>query len=303
MFKNRLPTRDKNHSSESFSYKIFSQNIPNNWIIRDITERDYGVDVLVEYVTDKNEVTGKFAAIQLKSVQEILFKTKKEFRYYAIKPSTTDYWLNTNIPTFVFFISHNEDIYFLSVSNYVKGNYLRYCENEKFYYSITQNDTFTTKKFIEQLNFLNQEKTYEAAIMSIGYLYKDFLKFFKNNYKRDEHMQIESSDIRINQINSLYYRFKILSQAMSITWQISSLEEIAILYNYNNNLYEFHLSLFLEKIDEQILIIIKKLKEQITPYYNFWVRKDPYLVDFLHNHKLKLIKELWWKNADYLNQE
>ncbi|CTZ96588.1 hypothetical protein DN792_25290 [Escherichia coli] len=58
MYKNRFPKRDNNHIIETFSYKVFSNSIPNQWIIRDLTKRDYGTDVLIEYVTDSGDVTG-----------------------------------------------------------------------------------------------------------------------------------------------------------------------------------------------------------------------------------------------------
>lgn len=58
MYKNRFPKRDNNHIIETFSYKVFSNSLPNQWIIRDLTKRDYGTDVLIEYVTDSGDVTG-----------------------------------------------------------------------------------------------------------------------------------------------------------------------------------------------------------------------------------------------------
>ncbi|WP_165835406.1 hypothetical protein [Chryseobacterium viscerum] len=50
----KLPKRVPQHISETASFKLFSSNIPDNWIIRDITERDYGIDCYLELVNENN---------------------------------------------------------------------------------------------------------------------------------------------------------------------------------------------------------------------------------------------------------
>lgn len=62
----KLPKRVPQHISETASFKLFSSKIPDNWIIRDITERDYGIDCYLELVNDNNELSGELALIQLK---------------------------------------------------------------------------------------------------------------------------------------------------------------------------------------------------------------------------------------------
>ena len=59
--KMELPTRDAKHVTEASSYKIFSRNIPNHWIIREVSERDYGIDCYIELVNNQNQVTGELA--------------------------------------------------------------------------------------------------------------------------------------------------------------------------------------------------------------------------------------------------
>lgn len=49
----KYPERIDKHITESSSYKIFSNAIPDNWIVREVTERDYGIDCYVEIVKKK----------------------------------------------------------------------------------------------------------------------------------------------------------------------------------------------------------------------------------------------------------
>jgi len=60
-----LPKRTPQHISETASFKIFSNKIPDNWIIRYVTERDYGIDLYIELVNKDNELTGDLILIQL----------------------------------------------------------------------------------------------------------------------------------------------------------------------------------------------------------------------------------------------
>ena len=87
----QLPDRIPNHIKETTSFKIFSNHIPDNWIIRDVTERDYGVDCYVEIVNDKNQLTGDLASIQLKSTEEIDWNLDDTLLFSKVKISTSNY--------------------------------------------------------------------------------------------------------------------------------------------------------------------------------------------------------------------
>lgn len=48
VFDTNFPSRHKNHVLETMSYKIFNNAIPDYWVVRDMTERDYGFDAMLE---------------------------------------------------------------------------------------------------------------------------------------------------------------------------------------------------------------------------------------------------------------
>ncbi|GEM_PF-2613744 len=95
-----LPKRVKQHVSEKRSLTIVKGSLPESWIIREINERDYGVDLYIEIVEDDGLLRGDMAAIQLKSTKEITFK-QGEFTLRGIKRSTLNYWLSLPVPVFV----------------------------------------------------------------------------------------------------------------------------------------------------------------------------------------------------------
>lgn len=95
-----LPKRVNQHVSEKRSLTIIKDSLPESWVIREISERDYGVDLYVEIVENDGLLRGDMAAIQLKSTKEIKFKCG-EFILKGIKRSTLNYWLSLPVPVFI----------------------------------------------------------------------------------------------------------------------------------------------------------------------------------------------------------
>jgi len=96
----KLPKRVPQHISETASFKLFSSKIPDSWIIRDITERDYGIDCYLELVNDDNELTGELALIQLKSRQSIPWTTQEYYSLTGVDIATSNYWYKFAVPVF-----------------------------------------------------------------------------------------------------------------------------------------------------------------------------------------------------------
>jgi len=96
------PRRIPNHVSESSSYTILAASLPKYWIVRELTERDYGIDLYVEIVREDGRVTGDLVALQVKSTQKLTFSKQNEFIFKGIKRSTLNYW--TGLPVPVFFV-------------------------------------------------------------------------------------------------------------------------------------------------------------------------------------------------------
>ena len=76
----RWPLRPSQHIAESESFRILERKLPKPWIHREVTERDYGIDLYVEIVDNNEGVTGKMAGLQVKAVDQIEFKNGKATR-------------------------------------------------------------------------------------------------------------------------------------------------------------------------------------------------------------------------------
>ncbi len=107
-----MPQRVPPHISETASFKLFSKKIPDRWIIREVTERDYGVDCYLEIVDEDGSLTGDLAVIQLKSLQSIPWTKDNSYSLSDVKISTTNYLYKFAIPPLFFLRIYQGRSYF-----------------------------------------------------------------------------------------------------------------------------------------------------------------------------------------------
>ncbi len=96
----RLPQRSDQQIIESESFTVLRQVLPREWVIRELSERDYGIDVYVEIVRKKQVLSGDMAALQLKGKKVVKF-IKGKATFSGIKRETLNYWLSLPVPVFV----------------------------------------------------------------------------------------------------------------------------------------------------------------------------------------------------------
>lgn len=95
-----FPVRNITHTIEREALDILSNSLPPEWIVREMTERDYGIDLYIEIVGEDRRVTGDLIAIQVKGKREVQFNSDEIYSYSGIKKSTINYWLGLPVPVF-----------------------------------------------------------------------------------------------------------------------------------------------------------------------------------------------------------
>ena len=77
--------------------------MPDDWLFRETTGQDYGIDGFIE-ICDFTDMQGKLLAVQLKGSQDIKANKRGYLTKGNIKKSTFSYWENYNIPIVLFYI-------------------------------------------------------------------------------------------------------------------------------------------------------------------------------------------------------
>jgi len=70
----KFTIRSETHEIESESWTLLRSKAPTNWIVREVSERDYGVDFYVEMANTNREITGEIFAGQLKGTRHLKWK-------------------------------------------------------------------------------------------------------------------------------------------------------------------------------------------------------------------------------------
>lgn len=117
------PDRHRKHVMETTSMKILNNKIPDRWVLRGATERDYGIDLYLEIVGADNKITGELMALQVKSKESIVFGSDGKYTLSGIKKSTLNYWKGLPVPVFVVVVDLTGDkAYWLNLGEYLRTN-------------------------------------------------------------------------------------------------------------------------------------------------------------------------------------
>lgn len=74
----KRPKRPDTHVTEAESWRLLQAIAPEEWIVREVSERDYGIDTYIELASKDGHITGDLMSVQLKGVSEINWKEKDD---------------------------------------------------------------------------------------------------------------------------------------------------------------------------------------------------------------------------------
>lgn len=282
----QFPKRADEHIKESAGWKVFQNTIPNEWIIRDVTERDYGIDAYVE-ITTNDEVSGNLFLIQLKTTNKIEWK-ENYARFSGIKKTTINYWYHLPVPVFLFWIELNtKNLYFASVKEQIRGQYQDF---------INENIQTMSFGFLDSLNlgsdvgkkillyFYFREKNFKQFknnLVDLLIHYEEYKYFIEGNQGRDCFLDVD--DERQLVLKHVYGLCQLLAGFFDIEWNVIGLVEAyqKDLEEWDDHcsLHENTLSIILSELEPIFYTILEKAQEYVVNIQeNYWTKEDPLLV-------------------------
>ena len=164
----KYPNRHNNHLIEKRSLQILNSKLPAEWIIREVTERDYGIDLYVEIVREDGYVTGDMVALQVKGKEKVKIDDSGDFTFYQINESTLNYWKGLPIPVYFFVVCLKTEVcYWSNVKEYLRNDKFILGADNTYRVSISNRNTISNESpslFI--LNYL-REKRWKAIEIAI----------------------------------------------------------------------------------------------------------------------------------------
>ncbi|MBA7704941.1 hypothetical protein ES703_113764 [subsurface metagenome] len=229
----KFPKRLDTHIKESASWKILENKVPAEWVIREVSERDYGIDCYIELVNKDNEVTGDLLSGQLKGTKKIKWKAKgkevREATFSGIKIETIHYWMNLPVPVFLLVADLiDSNLYFASVKQQVRSQYTKYLKQKSLSFTLT--DIFQLGTELGSAVFMAlyfKEKSHNEFVSNLRTLFVQWQHYldFIQGYQHLDCFLVAEPDEELLFIH-IYLTLHILSQQLALDWDIESLSDI-----------------------------------------------------------------------------
>src|SRR5450830_739259 len=255
-----LPKRADTHITDSAAWRILQSSVPDEWILRETTGRDYGIDAYLELVNAKNEVTGDLIAIQLKGKNSIEWKDEGEVKtslFSGIKTSTVNYWVNLPMPAFLFVADVKENqVYFCEVKAQVRKRYDEFLKQETFSFKLRKPlDLVTPVGQVMLIALHNREKfrqKFEHELVELITHAESYCDFIYANMGRDPFMEVD--DDRRLKLVRLTSCCELLAAYFGVKWTVMSLSAAYAEdrrtwdHNYAEVMHEYTLSKMLAQV-------------------------------------------------------
>ena len=286
-----LPLRADNHIRESAGSKVLESFIPSEWMIRDITERDYGIDCYIELVNADKRLTGEIAFVQMKTTDKIDWRIKDNgFKFYKVERSTTNYLSGFKIPTYLFLVDlSTKEMFFLSVKEYILEHYKDYLNPGSFAYEFSHDrDNFMVDAFLKSFQRNNQYDQFRNELQYFISNLHHHIDFMWEHNNRDCFMQIEQQDMMF--FEALHKNIDFLQGYFNTTNRMPSIEYLVkkgkAVYgeDYERTLFEGVLTDLFDVFKASVLELVDIIVELITVReHYYWLSEKNYIFYYFYN--------------------
>ena len=282
----KLPKRPDTHVIEAESWRILQALAPKEWILREITERDYGIDCYIEMCSTDGEITGDLISIQLKGVNKIPWKESSSIataRSPSINTTTANYWLQLPVPVFLFVADlTKKDIYFVSVEQEIRTQYEKFLKQKSISFKLLDKLSLKSVPATKILYWLyirerlhNEFSFHITNLLSHINIFREFITY---NQNRDCFLEVDAEQHL--QFRAIYESCKMASLYLENEWKMESLAE---LYNKDRDewkdkytyLHEQTLDYALRRIEKIFPTLVRKALKHVTQKQgSYWLHKD-----------------------------
>ena len=278
----QYPIRHQTHKIESKSWTILRNQAPDNWVVREVTERDYGIDSYIEIENRDGQITGEIFSGQLKGTEQISWKDDQTAVFSGIAQSTINYWMGLPMPVFLFVADLSEsEVYFCAVRQQVRRNYGAFLKQKSFGFELCRvglsskegNISFVAQYFREK--FFERFRDYAREIIMRWQEHWDFIHY---NQNRDCFLEVEEE--KQLQLVHLYKCLQFLANLHGLKWNVEDLNEAfdKDMKDWNCDYYTFHEQTMDRLLQQLEPIFIEVLEKTVLLIANdegdFWFIKE-----------------------------
>jgi hypothetical protein len=293
-----FPKRVEPHVMEDESFVIFRSLIPKHWIVRELRDRDYGIDCYLELVKSNGSVTGELASIQLKSVKKIVWpdpdpkQDKGKTCSPAIRHSTINYWFGLPTPVFLCVVDlSTREAFHSSVKEHLRSHWHEMWKGQKMRFELHRNSRFDdskgTSKFIADYFRERDRDSFEHGVREMLINWRHHICFIDDNCGGDFHLEVDP-ETEITVVH-LFRLLRFLASEIGLEWNLRDVnsrfdEDREIWGARGHSFHRGTLTLILEELRPLFSQVLKSVAEIVIQREGaFWIDRDLALYNFCYN--------------------
>ncbi|MDT3716693.1 DUF4365 domain-containing protein [Pseudomonas soli] len=296
MTENSFPQRSASHITDSRAKTLLRQALPPQWILREQSENDYGIDFHLEFTDDNHQVIGQIAGIQLKGTASGDPRNPEALPTVAIRRTTLNLWMMYETPVFIVMIDvDTQRIYFKSIEFEKRRAPARYIfgKTESISLRFTEEDRMDLAQMHSHYHFAKNLRMLDWVLPSIISTHKNLISLF-SRYQRDGHMSVDGHGTydpeHFNRhefeqrIRSLYSEMRDLCPIIGLPWKIPSIDSTIIENDGydpgSTEMLEYHFTIILKQLDEKFQEIFQNIKTFVEVFREYWRSRNPELAAY-----------------------
>lgn len=279
--------------------------IPEEWILRHVTERDYGIDAYVELVTPKGEVMGDLVSIQLRGTESSPPEWKEKngqrlFDHTGTSTSTVAYWMRLPVPVFLFVADvEAKRVWFADVKSQVRRRYNEFAEQKTFTFEMyEQNEMGPSEgvfRFLIHYTRQRQHERFVSEVLSIISAAEHYVDFLRDHSGRDEFLALEPDELIT--FARLMNSSEFIAQYLGIEWTVKSFHDLCVedaeQCKQPRELHEATLIKHVHQIAAILSNVVRAVEHHVLVSHNeFWNAREPVLFQAFMNYNFKYLTNI-----------
>lgn len=285
-----MSNRTNEHRVETESTNIIRDLIVNEAIFRELSEKDYGIDGVLEFFDPDGKLNGTDVLVQIKGSRNISVRNGRVLSP-KINTSSILYWAKKKQSVFILFVDVTNKIIYFEDAKYLARRYAKKIASQK---TITFRLEEKHKINSYDLKPLNRAifiaDKFDISKFEISKMIFDFKELYKKlivNCGRDCFMVLEKNDPRIDLLNDISRSIKLCWLFFRIPARIDNFNHfMALTYEaWGEEYVEMHITETAEYLREQLHFLLKVIVVTRDIYATFWENHDSKVSKILNNEK------------------
>ena len=285
-----FPKRPPEHVTETASWKVLRDRTPSQWLVREVSERDYGIDAYIELVGTDGSLRGALLSVQLKGTEDFEWNQSaypdepRTVTFSGIKIETINYWMNLPIPAFLVVTDNkNGKAYFAAIKDQVRSRYNEFESQKSFGFVLRENYELgsTCGRTLFLFGYIREKRfpELESALLNLLSHWSSYLRFIDENDHWDIHLEVETEKevfaiqlCKLIEFTKNYFGLKFDIPDLNTIYR----EDQEAFEDSFSSLHQISLQKILEPIRHALIETLVYLKNYVSNEKGgYWMSKSP----------------------------